>query len=68
MRNRPEPVAALLHIAKDAKDETEYKVTFRAWHLRSIAEYVQRLEGQNSKDTSTLQYEALPAQETDNDK
>jgi hypothetical protein len=48
--DRPEHVGFILGIAHQAKDNTEYQISFRAWQLRELMQYIHHLEQQNRKE------------------
>jgi hypothetical protein len=49
MTDRPEPVLAMLQVAASAKHDTEYKITFRAWQLQEISNYIKTLEKEKAQ-------------------
>jgi hypothetical protein len=46
---RPEHVGFVLGIAHQAKDDTEYQISFRAWQLRQLRDYIHYLENRKEQ-------------------
>jgi len=49
MTDRPEPVLAMLQVAAGAKHDIEYQITFRAWQLKEISNYIKTLEKERAQ-------------------
>lgn len=47
--SRPEPVAFIMNAADKATDDKEYQVTFRAWQLRELRDYITSLEAHHDR-------------------
>jgi hypothetical protein len=49
MKDRTEPAEFIIQLADESSDDKEYQVTFRAWQLRELSNYIKKLEKQNGK-------------------
>jgi hypothetical protein len=49
MTDRPESVLAVLQVAANAKYDIDYQITFRAWQLKEISNYIKTLEKETAQ-------------------